>query len=327
MRKFSIVVPVCNSKATLPAALDSVKNQTYCNWECICVDDGSADDSLHILKLYSQKDRRFKVYSQERRGVGAARNRGLDNVSGDWVLFLDADDLLRSDTLAVCDSVLNLSSNLDCVLFEGMKFADGTSFTWPSDDFDGTYRVVRISEAIPFCAYLGSFAYRAYRSSKIRVVRFPEFRLGEDRAFVADAMEQCDEIAVVKYICYGYRQRNDSAMHKKWGLQEFLDELKWRSHVQEVWRRSKKALDRRLSREYALAITEAFSFSFWKLSKEDRRIIMPQWMELLSAYSRCPSCPSLARVLMKINAFCRIQLMTWITFWVPYYLKLHGFHR
>lgn len=90
--KISIIIPVYNVADYLREALDSVLNQTYTHWEAICINDGSTDNSLDILKEYAHKDSRFIVIDQENGGVSKARNVGLDNASGEYVMFLDPDD-------------------------------------------------------------------------------------------------------------------------------------------------------------------------------------------------------------------------------------------
>ena len=90
----SIVIPVYNVGKYLKQCLDSVLRQTYKNLEIICVNDGSTDNSLAILKEYEQKDHRIIVISQENKGQGFARNAGLKQVTSDYVSFVDSDDYI-----------------------------------------------------------------------------------------------------------------------------------------------------------------------------------------------------------------------------------------
>lgn len=93
----TVIVPVYNVEAYLPRCLDSLLGQTYRNLEIICVNDGSADDSAAILDEYAARDARIKVIHQDNAGVSAARNRGLDTATGEYVTFVDADDWVESD--------------------------------------------------------------------------------------------------------------------------------------------------------------------------------------------------------------------------------------
>jgi glycosyltransferase involved in cell wall biosynthesis len=99
--KLSIIIPVYNVEKYITRCLDSLVNQNLeaCDYEIIIIDDGSKDNSLSIAKLYSAKYENIYIYSQENKGVGAARNKGLELAKGDYVYFIDADDYLASNVL------------------------------------------------------------------------------------------------------------------------------------------------------------------------------------------------------------------------------------
>lgn len=97
--KVSVIIPVYNAEKYLAECMDSVIEQTLKNIEIICVDDGSADESLRILKEYEKADRRVRILCQENAGAGAARNAGLAAAKGEYLSFLDADDFFEPDML------------------------------------------------------------------------------------------------------------------------------------------------------------------------------------------------------------------------------------
>ena len=97
--KVSVILPVYNGDRFLSAAIDSVLAQTYDNWELLIVDDGSKDGSASICDKYAGKDSRIKVFHQSNSGVNTARAKGVDNASGEYLVFLDADDSLVADAL------------------------------------------------------------------------------------------------------------------------------------------------------------------------------------------------------------------------------------
>lgn len=97
---FSIIIPVYRSGPFLRDCLDSIRNQTLTDWECICINDGSPDDSGAILDEYARKDARFTAIHQDNRGVSAARNAGLSVARGNWTAFVDGDDTVEPDMLA-----------------------------------------------------------------------------------------------------------------------------------------------------------------------------------------------------------------------------------
>ena len=94
----SIIMPVYNAEKYLSTAIESVLNQTHRNWELIIINDGSTDQSQHIISKFS--DPRIVKITQQNKGVSVARNKGLDVMKGDYFCFLDADDFLPKDSLS-----------------------------------------------------------------------------------------------------------------------------------------------------------------------------------------------------------------------------------
>ena len=93
----SVIVPCYNQAHFLDETLNSILNQSYTNWECIIVNDGSPDNTENIAKKWMKKDQRFKYISKENGGLSSARNHGLKVAKGDFIQFLDSDDLLSFD--------------------------------------------------------------------------------------------------------------------------------------------------------------------------------------------------------------------------------------
>lgn len=114
--KISVIVPIFNADPFLEKCLDSLINQTYPNIEIICVNDGSNDHSLDILQCYSRKDSRIRLINKNNAGVSQARNDALKEVSGDYVMFVDADDWIETDT---CETVLRcaIEDQVDIVMW------------------------------------------------------------------------------------------------------------------------------------------------------------------------------------------------------------------
>lgn len=113
--KISIVMPVYNAEKFLEKAINSVINQTYENIELICVNDGSKDKSLEILNEFALKDSRVKVFSQENAGISVARNTGMKNASGKYLMFIDNDDSYEPE---MCEYMLKAieDNDVDCAI-------------------------------------------------------------------------------------------------------------------------------------------------------------------------------------------------------------------
>lgn len=97
--KISIIVPVYNSQKYLESCLESLIKQTYDNYEVILVNDGSTDQSLDICKLFEEKSEKVKIINQQNSGVSCARNKGLEQATGKYVMFVDADDWIDQEML------------------------------------------------------------------------------------------------------------------------------------------------------------------------------------------------------------------------------------
>ena len=89
MPKISIIIPIYNVEKYLRRCLDSVIQQTFTDFEIICINDGSPDNSLHILEDYASKDNRIKIITQKNQGLSIARNNGLKIAQGDYIYFLE----------------------------------------------------------------------------------------------------------------------------------------------------------------------------------------------------------------------------------------------
>lgn len=102
MNKVSVIIPIYNVERYLRRALDSILAQTYQNWEAIMVDDGSTDRSGEIAEEYCSIDKRFVLYKQENQGQGVARNKAVEMISGDYVMYLDPDDMYHPQAMEIC---------------------------------------------------------------------------------------------------------------------------------------------------------------------------------------------------------------------------------
>lgn len=131
----SVIIPVYNAESYLKQCLDSIISQTYSNLEIICIDDGSLDRSRNILNAYKKLDRRFVVIYETNKGVSEARNVGLEQIHGEYVMFVDADDWIDIDT---CEKAVTaiVSADADVVMWSYVSEHRTTRFSkniFPSD--------------------------------------------------------------------------------------------------------------------------------------------------------------------------------------------------
>ncbi|MAM28749.1 MAG: hypothetical protein CMC13_06970 [Flavobacteriaceae bacterium] len=134
----SIIIPTYNRAHLLGETLDSVLAQTYQNWECIVVDDGSEDHTQELLKQYRKKDNRFAFFerpSEKPKGANACRNIGLQNATGTYIIFFDSDDLMTPDHVAVKMNVLT-EGTYDYVIAKTKNFDGYDAY------MEGRYRFI-----------------------------------------------------------------------------------------------------------------------------------------------------------------------------------------
>ncbi len=216
----SIIVPVYNTEAYLRRCLDSVCNQTYSNFEVLCIDDGSTDNSLNILNEYACKDSRIKVYTQMNSGASIARNVGLAHARGEWVTGLDSDDFLDSDA---CEYVIShIVDEADVVTFEiklqweGVNRDEGVE-KYYNRKLNGVYRVTPdfiVNQPVEFCS---KFWRRSFLEK--HKCRFPDGVSYEDWYFYWAYMPLVRNIVYLPDAKYNYVRRigsNTSLTMKKW---------------------------------------------------------------------------------------------------------------
>lgn len=120
----SVIIACYNQGKYLENSLNSLLNQTYKNWECIIINDGSTDETEKVLLEFSKKDSRFSYFSESNNGVSVARNFGLSKCKGDYIQFLDADDHIHGEKFFTQISTLESNENIDIVYGSSRYFFD-----------------------------------------------------------------------------------------------------------------------------------------------------------------------------------------------------------
>ena len=122
----SIVVPIYNVENYLRQCLDSIMGQTYQNFECLLINDGSPDHSADICREYVSKDSRFKYFEKENGGVSSARNLGIERSEGAYITFIDSDDWVESDYLEVLyKALIDEKADITVSTYKQFNIKDG----------------------------------------------------------------------------------------------------------------------------------------------------------------------------------------------------------
>ena len=206
----SVIVPVYNVQAYLDACLDSVRGQTYGNLEIILVEDCSTDDSLRVLKKHLADERVRLLQHEQNGGLSAARNTGIEAARGDYLLFVDSDDLVEPDLVEACVTCA-LDHDADVVLFDFMPFPDGGAVQSRRPVADVAPTRVPARDASYFT--LPQFAWlKLIRTSLVqeRDLRFPVGYYYEDGPFHWELGLCAERVFHLGAPYYHYRQRATS---------------------------------------------------------------------------------------------------------------------
>ena len=210
----SVIIPVYNVERYLPECLDSVCNQTYKNLEIIVVDDESPDSCGSIADDYAAKDKRIKVLHIKNAGAAGARNRGLEKSTGDYIMFIDSDDWIDRDCIALLYDAMK-DNDYQVVQCQYMDEYLSCSKEHRINQRKGRYSSLEFArdmlinwEDILACNKL-------FKRSAIGDVRYEEGHCIDDEFFTYKVIMQVSDIMVVPHYLYHYRKRSSSAMGDK----------------------------------------------------------------------------------------------------------------
>ena len=221
MVKISVIVPVYNCEDYIEESIKSILNQSFKDIEVICVDDGSTDDSLNILKELSMQDTRLKVFTQENQGSSVARNNALEKASGDYIYFFDADDYIVDDCLEkIYNNAINNDS--DIVIFKYDQYKEGYFLKHSEQDIEKQFSKTDFTNFTFDCydyrirAFKGPFApwFKFYKKEFLDKYDF-EFPPGlnhNDVPFHVKTILKASKISFIPEYLYHYRIDNPNSI-------------------------------------------------------------------------------------------------------------------
>lgn len=214
--RISIIVPIYNCAYYLRYCLNSLVTQSYQNIEIILVDDGSQDESAHICDDYAEKDSRVQVIHKKNGGVSSARNVGLSFASGEYVIFVDADDWLDQDA---CEKIVEKLDENKYIYFWDAKIDEKkqTNLCVRTSLEELTADIIACNAKYQNVYIRASWA-KVYKREFIKSITFPEqFYLGEDACFLLKCLDRLSDMKQVIFIneaWYHYRMLQNSAVRK-----------------------------------------------------------------------------------------------------------------
>ncbi len=215
MPLLSIIIPAYNVEAFLPKCLDSIFNQDFPDYEVLCVDDGSTDNTPMLLQQYAERWTNLRVIAQPNQGMSAARNKGLRESKGDYVLFVDSDDWLCEGALSKLAKALN---GEDVVGFNSKKYIERTG-RYRANQRQGVDGVVtgwdyfNKERLVPTEVHFVCIWQRAYRRSFLEehdLCFAEDVRRAEDDLFTTMVMFHARTLKTIEDCLYVYRVRDNS---------------------------------------------------------------------------------------------------------------------
>ena len=315
MSAISIIVPIYNIEKFLPCCIESVLAQTFTEWELILVDDGSKDSSGVICDEYAAQDARIRVFHKENGGVSSARNLGLDNVRGEWITFVDADDWIESDMLEL---LLRKGEETGADIVMGdflFAYPDrDVPYRFPDWDDCKTTSLNRYITSVWTCVCGGIHRRSLYEEHQLQSPRGVTYC--EDFHLIVRLCYFARKVVNVHRPFYHYRQQEGSVMHnlnkkmerdEQWIYQDIIRFFK----EQGVYKDYRKTICwRMLKATQELVLDKSTWKAFQEMVPEKKHYI---W-----------DCPYINRKL-KMNMWCLTHHLSWVSLLMLNLRKLrHG---
>ena len=244
MPKFSIISPVYNTSEYLDKFLNSVLTQSFGDFELILVDDGSTDGSLNICKEYANKDNRITVLTQQNQGAGPARNNGIANACGDYLLFFDSDDWVNIKTLEILNQILS-EYDVDLLIYGGEEVVY-------SKDDEELRRIPTVPQELnliterscrdAFCDLIFTSIInvpwnKVYKRELVNKyhVEFADTRRAQDAFFNMDYYRHIERLYSIQDILYYYRGNDQQKVWKKFPKDLYKIDIKYDAYMVDIF--------------------------------------------------------------------------------------------
>lgn len=225
MKKVSIIIPIFNTGKHLAVCLNSIKAQSYINFEVLMIDDGSTDNSASICIQYRDEDPRFKYYHQQNHGASSARNHGLRKTTGDYITFIDSDDEIHPSMLHTLVVVLEKHRAQVASCQVAYITNDSAEYTMKDSDMQIVEGRAILTDFLKN-KYGQSACARIYSKDIIRNTKFnTNFRINEDKLFIYNVFSNATKHIQLDRPMYHYHQIASSSSHSEFSKKFFDIEL------------------------------------------------------------------------------------------------------
>lgn len=287
MPKVSIIVPIYNVAPYLSKCIDSILGQSFEDFECILVNDGSTDNSGEICDKYSKADNRIKVIHKENGGLSSARNAGLDVATGDYIGFIDSDDYIHRDFISILLNAM-LTYNTEVSVCEFLDVSDDDDFSVTKTDITcPPPRICPIKEAFSdneIWHHIDSVCNKLFRRDLFDNARFPCGLINEDTYIKPEIYSKVTSIAFIDYPLYYYYHSPNSILRSDFSLKK-LDLIVATAHNIDFFLKIKEpqALENELIhlfRYYFLYVFKALAIT----DKENGKLITKKYKKIYNKY-------------------------------------------
>lgn len=215
----SVVMPVYNSASTVEKSIQSVLSQSYLNFELIIVDDGSTDESLNICTTFLG-DQRIRLCRCNHLGASSARNEGLSAVTGDYLMFLDSDDIMASDAISTALRVI-VKNDTDLCIFAWTEISENNRVDHKFSAIEQSSTVQDVYKSVIYSASSrgGGFLWnKMWKVSSLRsndgIIHFDEsVTLYEDKLWILQSLERVTSVVLINDPLYEYFVNKNSLSH------------------------------------------------------------------------------------------------------------------
>ncbi len=235
MPRFSIIIPAYNVEKYILECLNSVQKQSFQDYEIILVNDGSIDETECLCIKASEKFEKIKYYRKENEGLSKTRNFGIDHAEGEYIYFLDADDVLCDDALQAINNTIKIQDNPDIIITNYIKFDNCTrkiitESRIPKKVFTNN-STMTVAQQFAECYIYGNFSIMAPLSIVKRKylldkeLYFEEGILHEDELWTPQIFLNASAIAYCSNICYAYRVNREGSIMSLWTEKNLKDRI------------------------------------------------------------------------------------------------------
>lgn len=289
----SVIVPSFNEEKHISRCLDSILNQTFTDFEVLCVDDNSTDSTFDIIKEYSLRDSRIKPLKNPGKGVSSARNFGLENSCGDYISFIDSDDFIQPQMYEfLLRAILENNCEMSVCRYEKTSEFISKNFNYNSrecfaEEFVNFYDIDFVSRNE---LTLTSACMKLIKKDLLKKCeKFLKYRIGEDTIFCADLWTKTDKIFLIDLPLYCYFTNTESVSYTEIWHEKWFDLIETRFIAFEKFKALNNTLTSSFYLEKGMKLLLSYRFNIKGTPSEEKFIkpIKNYFKKYISVYLKC----------------------------------------